>query len=629
MHPTDSNTTKKNKKYPFHENSEQDALLKEFRPDQLYEMLFNEIDEGFCIIEMLFDEKNNPADYRFLEVNPAFEKHTGLKDASGKRMRELAPKHEEHWFTIYGEVALTGKPVHFVNCAEQLHRWYDVHAFRFGKPENRQVAILFSDITERKKQEEELRYRAEMVAQISDGVSLIRTNDGILIHTSRRFEEMFGYEHNELPGKHISVLNAPDSNQNAHEVTKNIMKTVAEVGKWKGVVHNVRKDGSFFWSQASVSPIVHPQFGNVLLTIQMDISERMEAEKALRENESRQAAMIANISDVIAIIDKNGIIRFKSPNVEKWFGWKSNEMFGKKMFRYIHPDDIKQIITKFDTLLANPEKVIHAECRYQCKDQSYKWIKITAVNRLNDKNINGILINYHNITRQKQASEMLVRHEKELKLLSSALINVHEKEKKKLAQELHDEIGQLLTAMKMNLAVIHKKTEETDKVTKERVQETNQLLDNILSRVHEISLNLRPGMLDVLGFVSTVKSYGQQFQKRTGIHFHFTNNSKTKPASEQEIHLFRIIQEALTNTAKYAKAQNVMIALDSNKKWYSLSIQDDGVGFNTGDTNNSNFGIGIIGMNERVISMQGKIQITSDSPNGTKIKIKVPLNDER
>ncbi len=117
---------------------------------ELWELLFNSIDEGFCIIEMIFDEKNKPVDYRFLVINSSFEKQTGLHDAVGKRMREFAPEHEEHWFEIYGKIALTGESLRFENRAEQLHRWYDVYAFRFGEPHNMQVAILFNDITERK-----------------------------------------------------------------------------------------------------------------------------------------------------------------------------------------------------------------------------------------------------------------------------------------------------------------------------------------------------------------------------------------------------------------------------------------------------------------------------------------------
>lgn len=119
-----------------------------------WELLFNSIDEGFCVIEMIFDEQKKPIDYRFLLINASFEKQTGLHDAVGKRMREFAPNHEEHWFQIYGKIALTGESVRFENRAEQLHRWYDVYAFRFGEPEDFQVAILFNDITERKQSEQ-------------------------------------------------------------------------------------------------------------------------------------------------------------------------------------------------------------------------------------------------------------------------------------------------------------------------------------------------------------------------------------------------------------------------------------------------------------------------------------------
>jgi PAS domain S-box-containing protein len=121
-----------------------------------YHTLFDSIDEGFCIIEMIFDDRQHPVDYRFLEINSSFEKQTGLSGAAGKRMLELAPQHEAHWFEIYGRVAMTGEAIRFQNAAEQLHRWYDVYAFRFGAPKNRQVAILFSDITRQKETEAEI-----------------------------------------------------------------------------------------------------------------------------------------------------------------------------------------------------------------------------------------------------------------------------------------------------------------------------------------------------------------------------------------------------------------------------------------------------------------------------------------
>ncbi|HXN49746.1 MAG TPA: PAS domain S-box protein, partial [Bryobacteraceae bacterium] len=124
--------------------------------EERYRMLFDTLLEGFCIIEVIFDG-DLPVDYRFLEINPTFENQTGLKNARGRLMRELAPDHEAHWFEIYGRVALTGQPARFVNEAKALNRWYDVSAYRVGGPESRKVAILFSDITEARRATEALR----------------------------------------------------------------------------------------------------------------------------------------------------------------------------------------------------------------------------------------------------------------------------------------------------------------------------------------------------------------------------------------------------------------------------------------------------------------------------------------
>ena len=126
------------------------------KSEERYRNLFTSIDEGFCIIEVLFNEHQKPLDYRFLEINPSFEAQSGLRDATGKRMRELSPVHEEYWFEIYGKVALTGDPIRLVKEAKSLGRWFDVYAFSVDDPALHQVAVLFHDITERRRFEGEL-----------------------------------------------------------------------------------------------------------------------------------------------------------------------------------------------------------------------------------------------------------------------------------------------------------------------------------------------------------------------------------------------------------------------------------------------------------------------------------------
>jgi PAS domain S-box-containing protein len=128
-----------------------------------YRTLLESIDQGFCVIEVMLDPEGRPVDYRFLETNPAFSRHTGLTGAEGKTMRELAPEHENHWFEIYGRVALDGQPIRVVQQAAALnHRWYDVYAFRVDPPALRHVAILFNDITEQTMAERRVRLLNEI-----------------------------------------------------------------------------------------------------------------------------------------------------------------------------------------------------------------------------------------------------------------------------------------------------------------------------------------------------------------------------------------------------------------------------------------------------------------------------------
>ncbi|CAA9363864.1 Two-component system sensor histidine kinase/response regulator hybrid [uncultured Microcoleus sp.] len=123
--------------------------------EERYRTLFESIDEGFCIIEVLFDANNTPIDYRFLEINPVFEQQTGIQQAVGKTVRQLVPDIEDHWIKIYGQVALTGESARFENGSEALNRWFDVYACRTGQPEARKVAVVFKDISDRKRIEAE------------------------------------------------------------------------------------------------------------------------------------------------------------------------------------------------------------------------------------------------------------------------------------------------------------------------------------------------------------------------------------------------------------------------------------------------------------------------------------------
>ena len=157
-----------------------------------YRGLFDSIDEGFCVIEVLFDDGGKAHDYRFLEVNPAFERQTGLVDAEGKTMRSLVPDHEEQWFERYGHIALTGEAARFEDVAAALGRWYDVYAFRIDPPEEHRVAILFRDILERKRAERELAAigdRQAFLLKLSDALRPLASAMDIQATTTRMIAE--------------------------------------------------------------------------------------------------------------------------------------------------------------------------------------------------------------------------------------------------------------------------------------------------------------------------------------------------------------------------------------------------------------------------------------------------------
>jgi PAS domain-containing protein len=136
--------------------------------DQRYQDLFNSLIEGFCIIEVIFNEQGKPIDYRFLETNQAFEKQTGLKDVKGKLMRTLVPEYEEYWFENYGKIALTGEPMRFEAEAKMLDSWYEVVAYRIGGDESRKVAVLFNDISDHKSVMRQIRLEARRAKLLSE-----------------------------------------------------------------------------------------------------------------------------------------------------------------------------------------------------------------------------------------------------------------------------------------------------------------------------------------------------------------------------------------------------------------------------------------------------------------------------
>jgi PAS domain S-box-containing protein len=270
-------------------------------PKEHYRSLFESIDLGFCTIEVLFDAADRPVDYRFLDVNRAFERQTGLRDVVGQTMRTLVPAHEDHWFRTYGEVALTGVPVRFEQRAEALGRWYDVNAFRVGEPAHRRVAVLFNDTTAKKAAqqalyESEARYRA-----------LAHATTNLLYRISADGERLL-----EVQGERHGLSSESDAEPNGAWIDRYVHPedlARARTARDEAIAHGRplelelrarMPDGSWGWMLTRVVP-VWSEAGEVIEWIgsATDINARVEAEAALRRSEAaheaaRRAAEEAN-----------------------------------------------------------------------------------------------------------------------------------------------------------------------------------------------------------------------------------------------------------------------------------------------------------------------------------------------
>ncbi len=264
--------------------------------ERRYRTLFESIDEGFCVLEVLFDQDGRPNDWRFLEVNQAFEKHNGLVHAAGKTIREIVPKIEARWFDIYGRVATTGEPTRLVEFSQALGRWFDLYVFRVGEPEQRRVAVLFNNITERK-QAAETSARLAAIIQSSADAIIGKDLDGIVFSWNQSAEQIFGYSAEEMIGKSITLIIPPERLDEEAAFLES-MRRGEQINHYETV--RVHKSGKRIDVSVSISPVFDASGKLFAISkIVRDISDRKRTEQALIRSEKlasvgRMAATIAH-----------------------------------------------------------------------------------------------------------------------------------------------------------------------------------------------------------------------------------------------------------------------------------------------------------------------------------------------
>jgi PAS domain S-box-containing protein len=227
------------------------------------------------------------------------------------------------------------------------------------------------------------------------------------------------------------------------------------------------------------------------------------------------------------------------------------------------------------------------------------------------------------ITERKRAAKQLEEANYQLRLLSRRLFDAQEEERRHLARELHDEIGQALTAAKINLQSV---TANGGEATSARVQETTAILDRLLGQVRKISLDLRPLMLDDLGLVPALRSLLDQQGRRASVPVRFSaDNIPENLDPEIQTTCFRIAQEAITNVLRHARATNVEVDLRRENGKFRFLIRDNGLGFDAGSAQAQTVGLGLIGIKERAALIGGRAKIISSPNKGTTIEVFLPL----
>ncbi|UOQ69360.1 PAS domain-containing sensor histidine kinase [Hymenobacter volaticus] len=273
------------------------------RATDSYAALYNSMDEGFCVLEVLFDEAQRPVDYRFLDVNPAFEKHTGLRVALGQTMNELVPASAPFAADLYGRVARTGEPTRFEGYAESVHRWFDVNAFAVGFPPDQHVAVLFSDITARKQTEQALRESDDRLRQAIGlahlGICTWDYRQDVMWGNDERFL-MLGLDPAQgvLPVAQAIALTHPEDRD---ATWSGIRQQVEAHGEFQADYRIVRPDdGAVRWL-SEVGRVVEWERKKPVRvsSVLLDVTAHHEAAEALRQSEEQFRLLVTATSDTV------------------------------------------------------------------------------------------------------------------------------------------------------------------------------------------------------------------------------------------------------------------------------------------------------------------------------------------
>ena len=489
-----------------------------------------------------------------------------------------------------------------------------------------------TDITKRKIAEEALqkseeRYRT-LINNQEEGIALVDSKE-YFIFVNPAGEKIFGVLPGNLVGRNLAdFVDSEQMKLISNETQKRIhgerntyeLEIKRPDGERRYLLvtgtSQIGKDGSF----VGTFGVFHD------ITEQKQLEHaRTKAEAALRASEEYFREVIENVSDIIFVVDRRGIIKYTSPSVERVLGYPVNEVVGKNAFQFIHPSEARRSLVVFWKSVRLKESSIHDTFCIVHKDGSERFLEGLGKNLLDHPSIAGFIMIVHDITENRRAEAALRESRDQLRVLAARLETIREKERKYIAHEMHEEFGQILSAVKIQMSNFARKYSR-DEVFVSGVGELSHFIDEAIHSVRKISTDLWPGVLDLLGLTTAIEWQAKEFSKQYKIACKIEVPTKGVHLPEQSsIIIFRMLQDALKNVAEHAQASRVQIRLNIDAEYMELTIEDNGKGISE-EQLNSPSSIGLVLLKERALSIGGSAEIKTTKGKGTTILIRTPLS---